>query len=81
MAVTRAGAVPGLVRLLRGPTGNAPGPAMAAAALANLAQCEEVRAAITAAEGIAPLVELLTYPIEESQVKPRRPTRTTNPPE
>eukprot|EP00873_Tetraselmis_striata_P035284 jgi/Tetstr1/455548/TSEL_042370.t1 len=41
---------------------------MAAAALANLAQCEEVRAAITAAEGIAPLVELLTYPIEESQV-------------
>lgn len=71
-AIMHAGAVPGLVRLLRGgpggPGGQALGPTMAAAALANLAQCEEVRGAITAADGIPLLVELLTYPMAESQV-------------
>jgi hypothetical protein len=70
-AIVAAGAVPGLVRLLRGggQGGAALGPTMAAAALANLAQSAEVRDAITAADGIAPLVALLAHPASESQVR------------
>mmetsp|Transcript_25237 Transcript_25237/g.70594 ORF Transcript_25237/g.70594 Transcript_25237/m.70594 type:complete len:1463 (-) Transcript_25237:203-4591(-) len=69
-AIREAGAVPCLIRLLKSSHegGQAMGPAMAAVALANLAQSNENRDAIQRSGGIPPLVSLLSFQGSDGQV-------------
>uniref|UniRef100_A0A061RVG2 Catenin (Cadherin-associated protein), beta 1 n=1 Tax=Tetraselmis sp. GSL018 TaxID=582737 RepID=A0A061RVG2_9CHLO len=68
-AICASGAIPGLVKLLQtGDSQATVGPAMAAAAIANLAQTDSIRDEIERAGAVQPLIDLLRAPSQESQV-------------